>query len=102
MASSWPAHARSGASLSKCNFVTRAPASVKKGIILRLVPFFFWATGSPGEIAADPALRWFGAALGVGHVLTAAFWLHSRLELTLAPGSEAICWPFLPDCHLWH
>jgi hypothetical protein len=50
------------------------------------------------EIAADPALRAYGAALALLHVLS-AFWIRlgGKLEW-LAPDTEAICWPLLPDC----
>jgi len=50
------------------------------------------------EIAADPALRGYGAALALLHVL-AAYWIRQNDKLAfLAPDSEAICWPLLPDC----
>jgi len=50
------------------------------------------------EIAADPALRGYGAALALLHVL-AAYWIRQDGKLGfLAPGAEAICWPLLPDC----
>lgn len=50
------------------------------------------------EIAADPALRAYGAALALLQVL-AAFWIRRDGKLALlAPGAEAICWPLLPDC----
>ena len=50
------------------------------------------------EIVADPALRAYGAALALLHVL-AAYWIRQNGKLGfLAPGAEAICWPLLPDC----
>jgi hypothetical protein len=50
------------------------------------------------EIAADPALRAYGAALALLHVL-AAYWIRQNGKLGfLVPGAEAICWPLLPDC----
>jgi len=50
------------------------------------------------EIAADPALRAYGAALALLQVL-AAYWIQRDGKLALlVPGRGAICWPLLPDC----
>ena len=50
------------------------------------------------EIRADPALRAYGAALALLHVLTAYWTLREGKLALLVPGREAICWPLLPDC----
>jgi hypothetical protein len=50
------------------------------------------------EIAADPALRAYGAALA-GLQLLFAYWIQRDGKLRiLAPGRDAICWPLLPEC----
>jgi hypothetical protein len=49
-------------------------------------------------IAADPALRAYGAALA-GLQLLFAYWIQRDGKLRiLAPGRDAICWPLLPEC----
>lgn len=50
------------------------------------------------EIAADPALRAYGAALA-GLQLLFDYWIQRGDKLRfLAPGRDAICWPLLPEC----
>ncbi|MBC7791326.1 MAG: hypothetical protein H7Z74_15370 [Anaerolineae bacterium] len=51
-----------------------------------------------GEIAADPALRAYGAALVLVHGLTAGWLLSRDFASMLAAGQEAICWPLVPEC----
>ncbi len=52
------------------------------------------------EIAADPALRVYGAVLGFVHVLTFVFWRgDAPLQGVLPVGATPICWPFFEDCH---
>jgi hypothetical protein len=53
------------------------------------------------EISADPRLRVFGAILAGAQVLVAVWWWKSALAATLAPGAEALCWPFFPHCGTW-
>lgn len=51
------------------------------------------------EVDADRALQWFGAALAVGHLLTALAWRGPRdLGVMLSAGRPAICWPFFEAC----
>jgi hypothetical protein len=51
------------------------------------------------EIDADVALQAFGAALAVTHLLTALLWLRVQpLAAMLAPGQDAVCWPFFEQC----
>src|SRR5687767_13565806 len=50
------------------------------------------------EIAADPALRAFGAALAATHVLTVGWLLYYGYAPMLAAGRDAICWPLVPEC----
>jgi hypothetical protein len=57
-----------------------------------------WIRNHGDEIAADPALRAYGAALALLHPLT-AYWIRRDDKLAwLTPAAEAICWPFFPDC----
>jgi hypothetical protein len=54
------------------------------------------------EIAADPALRAYGAALALLHVLGFLNWrLAHPLAEVLAPSQPPICWPFFEACHAW-
>jgi hypothetical protein len=54
------------------------------------------------EIAADPVLRWYGAALALVNALTAVHWtLVEPVRLILSPALAPICWPFLSNCALW-
>ncbi len=50
------------------------------------------------EIAADPVLRIYGAALAALHVLTFLSWRSFSLETMLARGHLGICWPFFENC----
>jgi hypothetical protein len=50
------------------------------------------------EIAADPALRIYGALLVATHLLTAFWFLHHDLASLVAAGEAAYCWPLIPDC----
>lgn len=50
------------------------------------------------EIAADPGLRAYGAALAAIHGLTSGWLLYHNFASMLAAGQEAICWPLLPEC----
>lgn len=54
---------------------------------------------SLAEIARDPALRVYGAVLGLTWVLTAASWRGDRdLVRLLSAGQPAICWPVFEGC----
>ena len=54
------------------------------------------------EIAADDALRVYGAALAMVHAALVVWWrLEAPLDRLLAPGLPAICWPFAPNCDAW-
>jgi hypothetical protein len=46
------------------------------------------------EIAADPALRFYGACLGLAHLLCFIKW--RRQASVLSDGG--VCWPFFEDC----
>lgn len=48
------------------------------------------------EIAADPALTRYGAALGLMEVLV-AYWARPHISQAL-PESLAVCWPFFQSC----
>lgn len=50
------------------------------------------------EIASDRALRWYGVALALVHVLTVEYWIRSNAILDIERGAEAICWPLVPSC----
>jgi hypothetical protein len=49
------------------------------------------------EIVEDPALRAYGVALCVGHLLAFAFWQQTSLPRMLSTGTR-VCWPFFDDC----
>lgn len=57
-----------------------------------------------GEIARDPALRAFGAILGLLHALHAAFWLTPVIgaERVLADAANPVCWAAFPGCGAVH
>jgi hypothetical protein len=58
--------------------------------------------GNVAEIAADPALRLYGAALAATHVLGFLYWrFHHRISVALDPRTDPICWPFFEDCWRW-
>lgn len=61
----------------------------------------FWRKLSAlDEFSESPALRLYGSALAITHLLTAWFWRGGRgLPETLA-SMPPICWPFFPDCDL--
>jgi hypothetical protein len=50
------------------------------------------------EIRADPALRLYGAMLGVGQVLTFATWTGWQTVWHLSNRGEPICWPLFEQC----
>src|SRR5262249_24393278 len=50
------------------------------------------------EIEADPALRAYGVALALLHVLTVVWWLAQGAVGFLHAGAEPICWPVFPEC----
>ena len=54
------------------------------------------------EIAQDKALRIYGAFLGVSYLATYLFFIIYQNHLYLTQPSEAICWPFFPNCHNFH
>lgn len=53
------------------------------------------------EIAEDPALRAYGIALCVGHLLAALFWVRMPLAEVLGPGAMPVCWPMFDGCAKW-
>jgi hypothetical protein len=60
---------------------------------------FRWIRAQVGEIAADPALRLYGAVLALAHTLCFAHWrLQWRLEDVIGRDALAICWSFLEAC----
>jgi hypothetical protein len=50
------------------------------------------------EIASDPALRVYGAALAMLHVLSFVLWRSFGLDTVLSAGRLGICWPFFERC----
>lgn len=50
------------------------------------------------EIGDDLALRVFGIALALTHAMTMLHWREKFVAGYLGSGSEAICWPLVPDC----
>lgn len=61
-------------------------------------PLFRYFRRQIDEIASDRALRWYGVALALVHVLTIKYWILSRAMLDVAPAAEPICWPLVPSC----
>jgi hypothetical protein len=58
-----------------------------------------WIQAQVGEIAADPALRVYGALLALAHTLCFAHWrLQWDLEHVIGRSALAICWPFFEAC----
>jgi hypothetical protein len=57
----------------------------------------FLPAGNIDEIAADPALRIYGALLAVTHVLTFLVWRKIDVARILS-SKQALCWPFWEDC----
>jgi hypothetical protein len=54
------------------------------------------------EIKADPALRWYGAAISLLNSVAALFWLTTQpVAQILGPQSPVVCWPFLESCAGW-
>src|ERR1700756_480707 len=54
------------------------------------------------EIETTRSLSAFGAALALGHVFTAVYWLATlRMPKHLSRISEAVCFPVLPSCEAW-
>ena len=51
-------------------------------------------------IREDRALRGYGAALALIHVVTVLWWLDKDAIATVAAGPRqlAICWPLVPHC----
>lgn len=49
-------------------------------------------------IAADGALRFYGAALASVHILTFCYWRVRAVDTRLAAGRPAVCWPFFENC----
>lgn len=49
------------------------------------------------EIVEDPALRTYGVALCVCHLLAFVFWEHVSLPRMLSSGTP-VCWPFFDSC----
>src|SRR5688572_324304 len=56
------------------------------------------------EIAADPALRYYGAVLALLHVLAFLHWelVHPLAKILDPSFGPAVCWPFWEGCHDWH
>ncbi|PYN31318.1 MAG: hypothetical protein DME01_24395 [Candidatus Rokuibacteriota bacterium] len=50
------------------------------------------------EIERDDALRWYGVAMAVVHVVTYLFWVDQRIVTFVNAQAEPICWPLVPAC----
>jgi len=50
------------------------------------------------EIERDPALRWYGVALALLHVVTYLYWVDQRVAAVVHAQAEPICWPLVPEC----
>jgi len=50
------------------------------------------------EIERDDALRWYGVAMAVLHVVTYLFWVDQRIVAYVNAQAEPICWPLVPAC----
>jgi hypothetical protein len=50
------------------------------------------------EIERDPALRWYGVALALLHVVTYLYWVDQRVAAFVHAQAEPICWPLVPEC----
>src|SRR5499426_2010967 len=50
------------------------------------------------EIERDTALRWYGVAMAVLHVVTYLFWVDQRIAAYVNAQAEPICWPLVPAC----
>jgi hypothetical protein len=60
-----------------------------------------WIRRQVDEIARDPTLRYYGAALAAINVVTFVHWMfQARIGRYLVAGSVAICWPFWESCEL--
>ncbi len=58
-----------------------------------------WIRAQVGEIAADPALRLYGALLALAHTLCFAHWrLQWQLDQAIGRDALAICWSFFEAC----
>src|SRR5215475_3642351 len=50
------------------------------------------------EIERDAALRWYGVAMAVLHVVTYLYWVDQRIAAYVNAQAEPICWPLVPAC----
>jgi hypothetical protein len=50
------------------------------------------------EIERDDALRWYGVAMALLHVVTYLYWVDQRIVMFVNAQAEPICWPLLPAC----
>jgi hypothetical protein len=50
------------------------------------------------EIERDDALRWYGVAMALLHVVTYLYWVDQRIVTFVSAQAEPICWPLLPAC----
>ena len=50
------------------------------------------------EIERDEALRWYGVAMALLHVVTYLYWVDQRIVTFVNAQAEPICWPLLPAC----
>ena len=61
-----------------------------------------WLETNARRIEGDPALRLFGAVLGLAHALTASAWQSYKHATTLTTDrDDVVCWPLFPDCDAW-
>lgn len=83
--------------------VTENTVKKKTNSVQSVTPWFQYLRRNIEEIARDPALRIYGIALSLLHVLCFLNWdLQQQLTKILDPArGSAVCWPFFEDCHDW-
>src|SRR5437867_7390577 len=52
------------------------------------------------EIERDAALRWYGVAMALLHIVTYLFWVDQRIAAFVHAQAEPICWPLVPQCEV--
>lgn len=61
-----------------------------------------WLGTNARRVDGDPALRLFGAVLGLLQPLTASAWQSYKHATALTTDrDDVVCWPLFPDCHAW-
>jgi len=54
------------------------------------------------EIEREPAVRWYGVALGLAHLLVFCHWTFAQSATRLlGPEAMPVCWPFFEGCAGW-